>query len=313
MRRAFIQTLEDLAARDRRIVLMTGDLGFTVVESFASRFPDRFFNVGVAEQNLLGMATGLAEAGYLPFAYTMATFASLRAAEFLRNGPVAQRLPVRVVAMGGGVEYGPAGFTHHAVEDLALMRSQHGLSTIVPADDSQARAALMATWDVAEPVYYRIGKDEVGDLPGLNGRFRPGRVELVREGCDVLFLALGPMARACLDAAGLLSARGTAAAVAVVSNFNAPIEDELALLLARFERTVTVEAHSVTGGLGSLAAEIIAAHGLSCRLERRGIDSAQCGTGSRSYLEEVNSLSAGALAESVISIRPRAGGRSHSY
>ncbi|HEX6213905.1 MAG TPA: hypothetical protein VFZ38_03755, partial [Vicinamibacterales bacterium] len=105
MRKAFIRTLTDLAADDERILLLTGDLGYTVIETFAERFPRRFFNVGVAEQNLVGIATGLAESGYIPFVYSIATFAVMRAYEFIRNGPLAHDLPVRIIGIGGGFEY----------------------------------------------------------------------------------------------------------------------------------------------------------------------------------------------------------------
>src|SRR5262249_21341178 len=122
MRATFVRTLGELADRDPRILLLTADLGYTVLEPFAERFPDRFFNVGVAEQNMVGLATGLADAGFLPFLYSIATFASLRAYEFVRNGPVFHRLAVRIVGVGGGFEYGPAGPTHHALEDVGVMR-----------------------------------------------------------------------------------------------------------------------------------------------------------------------------------------------
>ena len=133
MRGTFIRTLVDLAAEDTRIVLLVGDLGYTVVEPFAESFPDRFFNVGVAEQNMVGVATGLAESGYIPFIYSIATFASMRAYEFIRNGPLVHNLPVRVIGVGGGFEYGSAGVTHHALEDIAVMRTLPGMQVIAPA------------------------------------------------------------------------------------------------------------------------------------------------------------------------------------
>ena len=147
MRATFIRTLVELAEEDKRIVLLTGDLGFTVVEPFAERFPDRFFNVGVAEQNMIGVATGLAEAGFVPFAYSIATFATLRSYEFVRNGPVLHRLPVRIVGVGGGLEYGMNGLTHYALEDIAVMRTQPGMTVLAPADFQQARTALCASQD----------------------------------------------------------------------------------------------------------------------------------------------------------------------
>ena len=124
MRAPFIAALLELAEQDERILLLTGDLGYLVLEPFAERLPERFFNAGVAEQNLLGVATGLAEAGFLPFVYSIVPFAVLRAYEFIRNGPVHQRLPVRIVGVGGGVEYGTNGPSHYGLEDLAVMRLQ---------------------------------------------------------------------------------------------------------------------------------------------------------------------------------------------
>src|SRR5437667_55510 len=160
MRAAFVSTLTQLAEQNSQIVLLTGDLGFMALEPFRDRHPDRFFNVGVAEQNMLGLATGLAEAGFIPFVYSIVTFATLRPFEFIRNGPILHQLPVRVVGVGGGVEYGVAGITHHGLEDVGVMRLQPGLTVVAPADHLQARTALLATWDLPGPVYYRLGKDD---------------------------------------------------------------------------------------------------------------------------------------------------------
>src|SRR5687767_5357547 len=155
MRESFIDALSELASNDRRVLLLTADLGYTVLERFADRNPDQFFNVGVAEQNMVGLATGLAEAGFIPFVYSIATFATLRAYEFIRNGPVLHRLPVRIVGVGGGFEYGSAGATHYALEDVGALRMQPDLCLIAPADFEQADRALRATWNLSSPVYYR--------------------------------------------------------------------------------------------------------------------------------------------------------------
>src|SRR3954469_24923245 len=139
MRKAFVASLCELAARDERVMLLTADLGWSVLEPFAERFPNRFLNVGVAEQNMLGVATGLARQGRVPFVYSIATFASMRGYEQFRNGAVLHRLPVRVVGIGGGFAYGHAGPTHHALEDLAIARAQPGVTVLAPADQAQAR------------------------------------------------------------------------------------------------------------------------------------------------------------------------------
>src|SRR5436853_680652 len=213
MRRAFVNTLVELAERDPRILLLTGDLGFRALEPFRDRFPERFFNVGVAEQNVVGLATGLAEAGFIPFVYSIATFATLRPYEFIRNGPILHHLPVRIIGVGGGFDYGSAGPTHYGLEDLGVMRIQPGIGVVCPADHEQAAAALAATWDLPGPLYYRIGKDEKNCVPGLGGRFRLGAADQVREGTDLLVVACGAIACQAVAAAAALAAEGVECSV----------------------------------------------------------------------------------------------------
>src|SRR5258708_5655218 len=139
------------------------------LEPFIDAFPERFFNVGVAEQNMVGLATGMAEAGMVPFVYSIAPFATLRPYEFIRNGPLLHRLPVRVVGIGGGVEYGPNGISHYAIEDVAVMRAQPNMTVIAPADPLQATEALLATPSRPGPTYFRLGKDDTAGGPGPAG------------------------------------------------------------------------------------------------------------------------------------------------
>ena len=287
-----MQALADIAQHDPRVVLVTGDLGFTVVDDFADRHPDRFFNAGVSEQNMVGLATGLAEGGFIPFVYSIATFATLRPYEFIRNGPVLHHLPVRVVGAGGAFDYGTAGPTHHAVEDLAVMRVQPGLAVVCAADHEQAAAALKATWDLPGPIYYRVGKDERTTVPGLEGRFRLGRAEQVRPGTDLLFLATGSIATDAVAAAERLGELGVDAGVLVVASLSPPPVADLVAALGRVPVAVTVEGRAVTGGLGSLVAEVIAEHGVGCRLVRCGVRNAMGGrTGSEAWLKAEHGLS----------------------
>jgi transketolase len=284
VRAEFAAELVAVAREDPRIVLLTGDLGFAVLEPFAEEFPDRFFNVGVAEQNMLGIATGLADAGFVPFAYSIATFASMRPYEFLRNGAALHRLPVRLVGMGAGLDYGHNGVTHYALEDVALMRVQPDVCTVAPADANQARAALRATLERPGPVYFRLCK-EGSPVPGLDGRFELGRAPVLGEGKDLALIALGNMAGAALRAADELARDGIEASVAVVSSFNPSPTQDLAELLGEVPLAMTVEAHYLNGGLGSFVAEVIAEHGLDCRLVRRGVAEMPRGmTGSPGYL-----------------------------
>jgi transketolase len=280
---------------------LTGDLGFTVVEPFAERFPARFFNTGVAEQNMVGLATGLAEAGFRPFVYSIATFATLRPYEFVRNGPIHQHLPVRLVGVGGGLEYGPNGISHHALEDIALMRVQPGMTVVAPADHAQARAALLATTGVDGPIYFRLGKNEAAAVPGLDGRFGLGRAEQVGDGDDVVLTATGAAAVSAAGAVELLLGFGVRASLLVVASISPPPLDDLVAAVSRVPVVVTVEAHYVVGGLGSLVSEIVAERGLACRVVRCGVRGTTSGvSGSEQYLHEVHGLTPRALADTTL-------------
>ena len=300
MRGAFTRTLAELAATDRRIVLLTGDLGYTAIEPFSEVYPDRFVNVGVAEQNMVGIATGLSEAGMIPFVYSIATFASLRPYEFIRNGPVLHHLPVRVIAIGGGFEYGTAGPTHHALEDVAVMRVHPGLTVIAPADHEQTANAIRATWDLPGPVYYRLGKDDRTVVPNLNGRFDLGRVQVIGDGNDVLFVTMGAVASEAVAAMELLAADGIRASIAIVSTVNPAPTADLLEILSRFKTVLTVEAHYINGGVGSLVSEVVAENGLGCRVHRCGIRVGPDGVvGSQRFLEDRHGLSRVALAKTA--------------
>jgi transketolase len=297
VRNAFIDTLLELAQTDDRIFLVTGDLGWNVVEKFAAARPDRFLNAGVAEANMAGIATGLAQAGFIPFIYSIATFTSMRCYEQVRNGPVLHHLPVRVVGIGGGYAYGHAGPTHHALEDLAIARTQPGMTVLVPADPAQTRAVVKATMELAGPAYLRIGKGGNPEVPGLGGRFGLGRPEIVREGRDLLFLACGSVAHEAVAAARLLEPDGISPTVAVLAHLPFAASEALVELLARFESTVTVEEGYATGGLGSLVAETIAQRGLHSRLTICGVRESFTGaSGSERHMRTQSGLDAPSLA-----------------
>jgi transketolase len=307
VRKAFVGTLVQIARQDSRVVLLTGDLGFTVIEPFAEEFPDRFFNVGVAEQNMIALATGLAESGLIPFAYSIATFATMRAYEFIRNGPAAHGLPVRIVGVGGGFDYGSAGPTHYGMEDLALMRMQPSMTVIAPADYLQASAALSASWDLPGPIYFRIGKEESATVPGLGGRFRMGHAEQVRDGKDLLVVATGSHAVQAVSAAEQLASKGVESTVLVVPTLRPAPDADLEAALAEFPIAITVEGHYIHGGLGSLVSELIAETGASCTLVRCGVTTLIDGvTGGGAYMDRVHGLSPDAIASKALRALERA-------
>jgi transketolase len=297
MRTAFLKSLCELATYDPRVMLLTADLGWSVIEPFARAFPDRFLNVGVAEQNMLGVATGLALEGKIPFAYSIATFSSMRCYEQFRDGPVLHKLPVRVVGIGGGFSYGHAGPTHHAIEDLTINRTQPGATVLAPADAPQTRSAILATRHIPGPVYLRIDKGSYPDIPGLDGRFALDTPELVRGGRDVLFLAIGSIAQEVVKAADAAQRRGVGAAVAVLAHLGFTAGERLVSLLRQYHTVMTVEEGSIAGGLGSLVAETVAHHGLRCRVHAHGVRT-KFGhlTGSMDYMRRLHGIDAASLA-----------------
>jgi transketolase len=306
MRSAFVQALCQLASVDKRVLLLTADLGFLAFEPFRNAFPDRFFNIGVAEQNMIGMATGLAEAGFVPYTYSIATFASLRPFEFIRNGPVRHQLPVRMVGMGMGFEYGHAGSSHYALEDVSALRSLNGLTIVIPADSAQASRAIHDTWSHAGPIYYSLGKDDHLSISGLQGRFHLGRLEITQRGADLAILAMGSVAVEAAAAASELSKQGIQTTVAIVSSFNPDPIHDVTELLSSVSDVITVEAQSLAGGLGSFVAMVIASQSLPCRLWPLAVNNLPNGrSGSQSERWSCHGLDRASIVRQALSVLKR--------
>jgi transketolase len=298
-----MDTLLEIAARDDRICLLTGDLGFSVVERFAERFPRRFFNVGVAEANMIGLATGLALEGWIPYAYSIATFASMRAYEQLRHGPVLHGLPVRVLGIGGGFAYGHAGVSHFALEDYAIMRAQPGLTVIAPADPEQTRRAIRATYDLPGPIYYRIGKGGNDPIPALGGRFSLDGVECLGEGRDVLVVTTGGIAVEALEGVALAEREKTRCTTAIAATLSPSPVAALKELLGRFSAVVSVEEHYATGGLSSLLSEVIAEWGVAKRFRSLAVRSVPSGvSGSQRFMWGATGLTRAHVADAIRSV-----------
>ena len=258
LRDAYGQALAELGAENENIVVLDSDLsGSTRTSVFAARFPERFFNMGVAEQDMISTAAGLAAAGKIPFASTFAVFASGRAWDQVRQSVCMGRMNVKIVASHGGITVGEDGPTHQALEDMALMRVMPNISVIVPADAHETAAAVRAVAGIDGPFYIRTARDKFPVLLPEDFSFTPGKGTLLREGSDVAIVACGIMVSKALEAAELLSAEGISAAVVNMSTIK-PLDEELTLSLAASAGAiVTAEEHSVIGGLGSAVAEVI--------------------------------------------------------
>jgi transketolase len=264
--------LVELGRKDPRIVAVCADLSSsTHIGRFREAFPDRYVAVGVAEQNMMAVAAGLSAAGLLPVVSTYAVFASLRAAEFVRTDLAYNRRNVKIVATLAGVAFGQGGPTHHAVEDLALMRAIPGMVVLAPADGWEAGAALAAAVAYEGPVYMRIGRSME---PLVHARrdidFTIGRASTLRDGGDVTVIACGSPVYAALGAAERASRDGISVRVINMHTLKPLDEEAVRRAVIDTRRVVTVEDHSVINGLGSAVAGVIAASGKGCGLRVLG-------------------------------------------
>ena len=255
MRDAFVDALSEAAARDDRIWLLTGDLGYNVLEGFAERFPNRYVNAGVAEQNMIGVAAGIAMAGNIPFVYSLANFPIVRCLEQIRNDVCYHDLPVRIVALGGGLTYGSLGYTHHSVEDLAIMKSMPGMRVIAPGDPVEARAATTALCARNGPAYLRLGRAGERKVYDNDPDFQIGRASLVMDGHDCTVIATGAILAVAADAVALLREQGISVRLISMHTLS-PLDVDAIRQAANTAMVVIIEEHG-PGGLSSSVAETL--------------------------------------------------------
>ena len=255
------------------IVGLSADLAkSTKIGALGDKYPERFFNLGIAEQNMFGVAAGLAKAGLTPFVSTFSTFACLRAGEFLQTDICYQNLNCKVIATHGGTSFGSAGATHHAINDLAIVRAFPNLTVIVPADAVETAHAVRACMDIQGPVYIRIGRGfEPRVYETMDYGFEIGKAVEMHEGTDITLIACGCCVLSAAEAARNLKDEGLSVRVLNMHTIK-PIDEE-AILKAVMDtrRIITVEDHNIYGGLGGAVAEIIATSGKGCAFERLGI------------------------------------------
>jgi len=265
------EVLVELAEKNENVVLVTQDFG--PIGSFTERFPTRHFDVGISEENLIGVAAGLAHAGKLPFVIGMAPFVSMRGFEQIRDDCAYNRNNVKIIAPFAGLEAGPWGATHHAIEDIALLRSVPGMTILSPADSNEALRAVRAAAAIDGPVYIRLGF--LMGIDGYDAELRVGEAVTVREGNDLALIATGGCVGSALTAHEALKADGIGARVLNMHTLK-PIDRGAIERAARETgRIVTAEEHSVIGGLGGAVAEVISELGVG-RLRRVGVRDVFC-------------------------------------
>mgnify|MGYP001388216683 FL=1 len=261
-RQVVCEVLIELAARDRDIVVLTSDSrGSAAMGPFASAYPDRLIETGIAEQNIVGMAAGLARNGKKPYVASPACFLSMRSIEQIKVDVAYSAMNVKLVGISGGISYGALGMSHHSLQDIAVMRAIPGIAVILPADRHETRRMTKALVGHTGPVYVRIGRNPVEDVyESADGEFVIGKAVTMRDGTDLTIIAAGETVRVALDAEALLHDMGVSCRVLNMHTIK-PLDEEAVLRAARETgHIITVEEHSIHGGLGAAVAETVIQH-----------------------------------------------------
>jgi transketolase len=299
MRDAWAETLRDLAAEDLDLLVLDGDLATsTRADRFAVAYPERFLQMGIAEQNMVGVAVGLATLGYVPWLSSFAVFFTHRAVDQVRMLVAQTHANVKIGAAYSGLLTGFTGKTHQDVEDLAIMRAMPGMTVLAPGDATECVA--MVRWATAAPgpVYLRLARDAGPDLFDDAYRFEPGRVIALRDGADVLIVSTGMQSARCLAAATLLETMGISAGILHVPSLKPVDAAAIADSARRVDLVVTVEEHTLLGGLGGLVAEILGER-VPRRLVRIGIEDTWGESAPNAFLLDRHGLSPERVAERV--------------
>ena len=300
MRDSFVESLHELAEADERVMLVTADLGFGIFNKFIERFPDRFLNVGVAEQSMIGTSTGLALEGWKIFAYSIGNFATLRCLEQIRNDAAYHAANVNIVCSGGGFTYGNLGMSHHATEDLAIMRALPGVTVVAPCDRFETAQAVRALADRPGVGYLRIEKQVPIDTSAAGGPFMLGKARRVRAGTDATIIACGGLVSESLQAAQLLETNGISARVISMHTLTPVDADEISDAATTTRAIVTVEENQISGGLGGAVAEVCADAGTTTRVKRLGLANVYSSiVGDQQFLRGYYDMDAKAIVRTV--------------
>jgi len=257
MRKAFNQELLEISKKDPKVFMLLADIGYGEIEDFAENFPDRFINCGVAEQNMTGVACGIAMEGNTAITYSIANFPTLRCLEQVRNDVCYHNANVKIVIIGGGMAYGPLGISHHSTEDLAIMRALPNLVVLAPCDIPEARAATHAMMFYKGPVYYRCGYKGELDVHDSKINFEIGKAITVKDGSDATVIFTGTIGYNCKKAVEELEKEGINCRLISMHTVK-PIDKEAIIKAAKETGAiVTVEEHNIMGGLGGAVAEVL--------------------------------------------------------
>ena len=287
MRNTFIKYLTEQARFDKRIFVITPDLGFSVLEKFRDEFPDRFLNTGIAEQNAIGIAAGLALSGKLVYVYSITPFVTMRCFEQVRLDIAYMKTNVRLVGVGAGLSYGAAGATHHAIEDIAIMRALPNMVVCCPGDPIEVRELVRQSFNFNGPIYFRLGKNGEPNIHNKETDIKIGQAIKITEGDDMTLITTGNMLEQGYHWMRQLKEQGKSITLLSMPTVK-PIDREAIIkIINKGAPIVTLEEHNIIGGLGSAVAEIIAESGKGVKLVRRAIpDVFSHYVGSQSFLRK---------------------------
>lgn len=301
MRESFVARLSELAEKNKDIMLITGDLGFGVLVDYWTRFPTQFINAGVAEQNMIGLAVGLSTLGKTVFVYSIGNFPVIRCLEQIRNDACYHKANVKIVCVGGGFSYGSLGVSHHATEDISIMRSLPDMTVFTPCDKWEAAEATEAMLNTPGTCYLRLDKSAapITNVPGE--RFEPGKARIIRDGSDAALIASGGILGEALKAADMVAKEGIECRVISMHTIKPLDRESIADACRNTGGIITVEENTVFGGLGSAVSEICLEEdmrpGFFHRIGLR--DGFSSIVGSQEYLLKCYEMDANAIAASI--------------
>ena len=301
MRDTFVKTLLEIAKKDKNVYIVTGDLGFGVLKPFWTELPDQIINAGIAEQNMTSIAAGLAIQGKIVYTYSIGNFPTLRCIEQIRNDCAYHNANVKVVCVGGGFVYGSLGMSHHATEDIAMMRALPDVTVLAPGDLIEAEAATKAIYEMPGTCYLRLGRGGEKRIHERLDGFTIGKAIEIQKGERVAVFSTGAIFDEVDEACGELKDQGITPCVYTFPTVK-PIDKDVILGCARnCKAIVTVEEHNLSGGFGSAVAEVLAeADGVKARLVRIALDDRySCIVGSQKYLRKQYNIDARAIVEKV--------------
>jgi len=303
MRKAFIDSLIDSCRKNRNIFLLTADMGFSVFEGFQKQFPDRFYNMGVAEANMIGVAAGLALSGKKVIVYSIVPFVTMRCFEQVRNDICLQDLDVKIIGSGGGLCYGSAGPTHHSIEDIAIMRSLPNMVVLCPGDPLETKLCLRAAIENEGPVYIRLGKGKDEWVHESLGRFSLGKAITLSGGSDMAIIVTGNMLPVAKKARDIIASHNISARLISMPCVK-PLDKDAIIKASKETKFIfTIEEHSLLGGLGSAVAEVLAENRSKAYFKRFALpDKYLKFVGSQEYLRGKLGLDDKSIARDILKI-----------